>query len=84
MPNSYRRDGIFNPHLTTIKDSYWIYSSLGSSLIIFFLFNFGFLLVKNDSLWTAFDFDAQCHLDYSLDLVVSDHEWYLYPIAHVL
>ena len=22
MPNSYLRDGIFNPHLTTIKDSY--------------------------------------------------------------
>ena len=22
MPNSYPRDGIFNPHLTTIKDSY--------------------------------------------------------------
>ena len=22
MPNSYPRDGIFNPHLTTVKDSY--------------------------------------------------------------
>ena len=22
MPNSYHRDGIFNQHLTTIKDSY--------------------------------------------------------------
>ena len=22
MPNSYPRDGIFNPHLTTIKNSY--------------------------------------------------------------
>ena len=22
MPNSYPRDGIFNPHITTIKDSY--------------------------------------------------------------
>ena len=22
MPNSYPRDGIFNPHLPTIKDSY--------------------------------------------------------------
>ena len=22
MPNSYPHDGIFNPHLTTIKDSY--------------------------------------------------------------
>ena len=22
MPNSYPNDGIFNPHLTTIKDSY--------------------------------------------------------------
>ena len=22
MPNSYPRDGIFNPHLITIKDSY--------------------------------------------------------------
>ena len=26
MPNSYPRDGIFNPHLTTIKDSYIIAS----------------------------------------------------------
>ena len=24
MPNSYPRDGIFNPHLTTINDSYYI------------------------------------------------------------
>ena len=27
MPNSYPRDGIFNPHLTTIKDSYNLYLS---------------------------------------------------------
>ena len=29
MPNSYARDGIFNPHLTTIEDSYIAITSLG-------------------------------------------------------
>ena len=28
MPNSYPRDGIFNPHLTTTKDSYILKSVL--------------------------------------------------------
>ena len=32
MPNSYPRDGIFSPHLTTIKDSYSLDQSRGSAV----------------------------------------------------
>ena len=37
MPNSYPRDGIFNPHLTTVKDSYillWIVPCRNFPLIL--------------------------------------------------
>ena len=35
MPNSYPRDGIFNQHLTTIKDSYILLLSFGRALYIY-------------------------------------------------
>ena len=33
MPNSYPRDGIFNPHLTSMKDSYIFYFVCPSSCL---------------------------------------------------
>ena len=35
MPNSYPHDGIFNPHLTTIKDSYTLFAQTCLSENIF-------------------------------------------------
>ena len=32
MPNSYPRDGIFNPHIATIKDSYILQRHIRRSL----------------------------------------------------
>ena len=32
MPNSYHRDGMVNPHLTTIKHSYNLYRSASRGL----------------------------------------------------
>ena len=36
MPNSYPRDGIFNPNLTTIKDSYMLSPVLNENLRQFY------------------------------------------------
>ena len=34
MPNSYPHDGIFNPHITTIKDSYILAYQIRKSVIL--------------------------------------------------
>ena len=59
MPNSYPCDGIFNPHLTTIKDSYILYGKTTLINAFFLSITVQSNQCSNFSMITAFFFTVR-------------------------